>query len=72
MNINEEAVTGRLPIPPKFPMEAWYMLSMSGLTPAQIREMTIKYITHLKNIAESEVALYNEYLVFLSRLESRT
>jgi hypothetical protein len=71
MSLNEEAVTGRLPIPPKFPMEAWYMLSMSGLTPAQIREGTISYITHLKNIAVSEVALYNEYLGLLTRLESK-
>lgn len=65
----ESGVT-RLPIPPKFKMEEWYMLSLSGLTPAQMRELTISYITHLKNIAQSEVDMYNKYLEVFDKLES--
>lgn len=60
-----------MPIPPKFPMEAWYMLSLSGLTPAQMKEMTMRYIKYLKEIAQAEAALYEDYYNFLDKLESR-
>jgi hypothetical protein len=65
----ESGVT-RLPIPPKFKMEEWYMLSLSGLTTGQMRELTIGYITHLRDIAKSEVEMYNKYLEVFSTLES--
>ncbi|MCU0410721.1 MAG: hypothetical protein MUC70_05420 [Bacteroidales bacterium] len=51
-------------------MEEWYMLSLSGLTTGQMRELTIGYITHLRDIAVSEVEMYNKYLEVFSKLES--
>jgi preprotein translocase subunit Sec63 len=71
MSSLNEAVTGRLPIPPKFPMEPLYMLSMAGLTPAQMKELTIRYITYLKEITQAEAALYGDYLEVLDKLESK-
>jgi len=47
------------------------MLSISGFTAAQMREITMHYIIHLKEVAQSEVDLYNKYLEVLDRLESK-
>jgi hypothetical protein len=35
-----------------------------------MRELTIGYITHLRDIAVSEVEMYNKYLEVFSKLES--
>ncbi|MCU0377933.1 MAG: hypothetical protein MUC78_06690 [Bacteroidales bacterium] len=67
---NESEVT-RLPIPPKFKMEEWYMLSLCGLTPAQMKGLTIHYLDHLRAIALSQAALYGHYIELLNNLESR-
>jgi|FrelakmetLWP11LW_1041352.scaffolds.fasta_scaffold11733_2 hypothetical protein len=71
MSQNEESATGRSSNRVKFPLEAWYMLSISGFTAAQMREITMHYIIHLKEVAQSEVDLYNKYLEVLDRLESK-
>ena len=68
--MSPESEVTRLPIPPKFKMEEWYMLSLSGLTTGQMRELTIGYITHIRDIAMSEVEMYNKYLEVFSKLES--
>lgn len=71
MSTINEADATRLPIPPKFKMEEWYMLTLCGLTAAQMKELTKHYLMYLKQIANAEADLYVKYYNVLDNLESK-